>query len=112
MTPNKSWIRLAPLVLPVMIASCAASPRPSAQPPRLSLPSAATTPCRLDRLPERPTLADFESGYMARGLRLAECEAARALAVETLVAERALQDRWREGAPARVRATPAPSAGH
>ena len=97
MTPNKFWIRFAPLALLAMIASCAASPRPSAQPPRLSLPSAATTPCRLERLPERPTLADFESVYMLRGLRLAECEAARALAVETLLAERALQDRWRAG---------------
>ena len=51
----------------------------------------------LERLPERPTLADLEAAYMARGLRLAQCEAARALAVETLLAERALQDRWREG---------------
>lgn len=57
----------------------------------------AIMPCRLDQLPERPTLADFESVYMARGQRLAECEAARALAVETLLAERALQDRWRAG---------------
>lgn len=97
MTPNKFWNRFAPLALLAMIASCAASPRPSAQPPRLSLPSAATTPCRLERLPERPTLADFENVYMLRGLRLAECEAARALAVETLLAERALQDRWRVG---------------
>lgn len=97
MTPNNPWIRLAPLALLFMIASCAASPPPSARPPRLTLPSAATTPCRLDRLPERPTLADFESVYMVRGLRLAECEAARALAVETLLAERALQDRWRAG---------------
>ncbi len=52
-------------------------------------------PCRLDRLPEAPTLADLESSYMARGLALAECDAARRLAVETLLAERALQDRWR-----------------
>lgn len=95
MTPNNFWIRLAPLALLAMIASCASSPRPPVQPPRLSLPSAATTPCRLERLPERPTLTDFESAYMLRGLRLAECEAARALAVETLLAERALQDRWR-----------------
>jgi hypothetical protein len=97
MTPNNSWIRLAPLALLTMIASCASSPRLSAQPPRLILPSAAITPCRLERLPEEASLADFESGYMVRGLRLAECEAARALAVETLLSERALHDRWRAG---------------
>ena len=98
MTPNNSWIRRAPLALLGMIASCAAPPRPSVSPPRLTLPAAATTPCRLERLPETPTLADFESVYMARGRRLAECDAARALAVETLLEERALQDRWRGGA--------------
>jgi len=47
---------------------------------------------------------------MARGFRLAECEAARALAVETLLAERALQDRWRSEANSRTRkAAPAPA---
>lgn len=97
MTLKTFWIPLAPLVLPGMIASCAASPPASAPPPRLNLPSTATTPCRLDRLPERATSADLEAVFMARGLRLAECDAARALAVETLLAERALQDHWRSG---------------
>jgi hypothetical protein len=32
--------------------------------------------------------------YGERGARLVACETARALAVETLLAERALQDRW------------------
>lgn len=100
MTRNNPWIRLAPLALLSMIASCASSPPAFAPPPRLNLPPAATTSCLLDRLPERPTLADFEAAYMSRGFRLAECDAARALAVETLLAERALQDRWRaETAP-------------
>jgi hypothetical protein len=104
MTPTGHWIRLAPLVLLSMTASCATSHRPSVSaPPRLSLPQAATRSCLLDRLPEWPTLADFESAYMARGLRLAECDAARALAVETLLAERALQDRWRGETASRVR---------
>ncbi|MBU1386016.1 MAG: hypothetical protein KKG14_01160 [Alphaproteobacteria bacterium] len=62
------------------------------------MPAAAATPCRLERLPEGAALADFETAYMVRGLRLAECEAARALAVETLLTERTLQDRWRAGA--------------
>ena len=97
MTPKLPWIRTGSLALSIMTASCAASPPPSVPPPRLALPSVATEPCVLERLPERPTLADLEAAYMARGLRLAQCEAARALAVEILLAERALQDRWREG---------------
>ena len=40
--------------------------------------------------------ADLEVSYVARGAALAACETARELAVETLLAERALQDRWRE----------------
>jgi len=59
-------------------------------------------------------MADLEAAYMARGYRLAECEAARSLAVETLLAERALQDRWRResrsGTGKAIRA-PALSAG-
>jgi len=55
-------------------------------------------------------MSDLEAAYMARGFRLAECEAARALAVETLLAERALQDRWRSEANSRTRkAAPAPA---
>lgn len=95
MTPTSLSIPLALLACTLMTASCAGLPRTSAQPPRLTLPREATTSCRLDRLPDRPTLADLESSYMARGLALAECEAARRLAVEILLAERALQDRWR-----------------
>jgi hypothetical protein len=88
-------MRVAPLVCAIMTASCAASPLLSASPPRLTLPHAALAPCRLDRLPAAPTLADLETSYMARGQALAECDAARRMAVETLEAERALQDRWR-----------------
>lgn len=95
MTPLHPWIRIAPLALSAMIASCAASHPPSATPPRLTLPAAATTPCRLDRLPEAPTQADLEAAYLARGAALVACDAARGLAVDTLRAERALQDRWR-----------------
>lgn len=88
-------MRVALLVCAIMTASCAASPPLSATPPRLTLPQAALAPCRLDRLPAPPTLADLETSYMARGQALAECDAARRMAVETLEAERALQDRWR-----------------
>lgn len=96
MTPITPWIRTGSFVFLTMIAGCATSPPTSAPAPRLDLPSAATSPCRLDRLPEQPTLADLEVSYMARGAALVACEAARRLAVETLQAERELQDRWRD----------------
>ncbi len=95
MTPKSPLMRIAPLGCALMIASCAGSPPPSVLPPRLTLPTAALAPCRLDRLPDAPTLADLEASYMARGRALADCDAARGLAVETLKAERAMQDRVR-----------------
>ena len=95
MTPLFRWIRLAPIALSATIASCAASLPPSAVPPRLTLPQAATTPCVLARLPDAPTQGDLEVAYAARGAALIACDGARELAVETLLAERALQDRWR-----------------
>lgn len=97
------WIRLALFVSPGMIASCAVLPPPSAEPPRLILPQAAATPCVLERLPEAPTQADLEVAYVERGVRLVACEGARALAVDTLLAERALQDQWRRETGARPR---------
>ncbi len=95
MTPKHRWTRIALLALASMTASCAASRPPSAEPPRLILPQAATRPCLLERLPDSPTHADLEVAYVERGLRLVACENARALAVETLTVERTLQDRWR-----------------
>lgn len=59
--------------------------------------------CVLDRLPEAPTQGDLEVAYVSRGAALVACEAARELAVGTLLAEREMQDRWREAAaPRRV----------
>lgn len=92
--PRPRWIRLAPTGFCAMIASCAASPPPSAAPPRLILPPAAIEPCVLDRLPEQPTQGDLEVAYASRGAALVACEAARELAVGTLLAEREIQDRW------------------
>ncbi|WP_296168941.1 hypothetical protein [uncultured Brevundimonas sp.] len=46
-------------------------------------------------LPDRPTKADLDAAYVTRGAQLVACDKARALALETLLAERALQDRWR-----------------
>ncbi len=101
MMPIPRWTLIAWLASPVMTASCAASLPPSAEPPRLTLPEAATRPCVLERLPQAPTLADLEVAYVERGARLVACENARASAVETLTAERALQDRWRRASGAR-----------
>lgn len=101
MTPIIRWTRFVLLGLPIMTASCATLPPPSVQPPRLTLPQAATTPCILPRLPAAPTVADLEVAYGERGARLVACESARALAVETLLAERALQDRWQREVEAR-----------
>ena len=97
------WMLAVWPALPLMTASCAVSLPPSAEPPRLTLPGMATTPCVLERLPDIPTLADLEVAYMERGARLVACENARATAVATLTAERALQDRWRHEADRRRR---------
>lgn len=96
MIPERPWTRLALIASALMIASCAGSLRPSASPPRLILPQVILAPCRLDRLPDGATVSDLEASYLARGLALAECDAARALAVETLLSERRLQDAWLE----------------
>lgn len=76
-----------------MTAACATSPRPVA-PPRLALPDAAAQPCPLAVLPDHPTAADLDATYMQRGAQVVTCDAARALAVETLIAERRLIDEW------------------
>ena len=49
----------------------------------------ASRPCELHRLPDAPTEGDLEVGYMTRGRQIADCDAARRLAVKTLLAERA-----------------------
>lgn len=64
-------------------------------PPRLTLPDEAARPCSLAVLPDRPTRADLDAAYVMRGAQLVACETARKLAVDTLLAERALQDSWR-----------------
>lgn len=79
-----------------MTTNCAAwRPTSTVEPPRLVLPEAARRPCALAVLPERPTRADLEAAYMVRGAQIVACDGARALATDTLLAERAAQDRWR-----------------
>ena len=62
----------------------------------MTLPRLATEPCELPTLPDMPTEADFEATYALRGSAVVQCDAARDLAVQTLLSERELQDRWRE----------------
>ena len=84
---------IALIACATMTASCAGSrPTSSVAPPRLTLPAMASRPCELHRLPDAPTLGDLEVGYMTRGRQIADCDAARRLAVETLLAERAAGD--------------------
>lgn len=90
------WIRLAPLAFTPMIANCAGSPPiSSVAPPRLTLAEVATQPCALAVLPPGASRGDLDAAYATRGAQIVSCDAARRLAVETLLAERALQLRWR-----------------
>jgi hypothetical protein len=43
-------------------------------------------------LPAEPTAADLDAAYVQRGAQILACDGARRLAVETLLAERAMQD--------------------
>lgn len=89
------WTLCGLIACALMTVSCAGSPPISTvAPPRLVLAEAATRPCALATLPERPSLADLEAAYLLRGAQIVACDGARRLAVETLVAERAMQDRW------------------
>lgn len=51
------------------------------------MPPEARRPCALHVLPDAPSLADLEVGYMSRGAQLAACDAARRLAVEAYDAQ-------------------------
>ena len=84
----------APIACALMTVSCAGSPPISTVAPvRLELPETATRPCALVTLPSEPTLGDLEAAYATRGAQVVACDGARRLAGETLLAERALQDR-------------------
>jgi len=86
------WRPIACAAFMTMTASCAGMrPSPAPEPVRLSLPIEATRPCRLVTLGPSPTLADLEAAYLARGEALVACDAARRLALATLMAERAAQ---------------------
>ncbi|WP_292021224.1 MULTISPECIES: hypothetical protein [unclassified Brevundimonas] len=61
------------------------------------MPPAATRPCALAILPAEPTTGDLEAAYVLRGAQIVACDGARRLAVETLLAERAMQAAQRTG---------------
>lgn len=58
------------------------------------MPQTATDPCKLDRLPDKPTQADLELSYAVRGAGIIACDARRALAVDVHAAEHADEDAW------------------
>ena len=90
-------LRLAAwVVFASLITGCASQGQPSVSPPRLTLPRLAIETCQLPTLPEMPTEADLEAAYALRGSAVVQCDAARDLAVQTLLSEREIQDRWRE----------------
>lgn len=95
MNTRSLWKPSALVACALMTTNCAASRPESVAPPRLSVPAAAITPCELARLPDTPTLADLEVAYLTRGARLVACDAARRLAIESWMAERAMQDGWK-----------------
>lgn len=95
MTPTSLLKCAGPIVCAAMTASCAVSrPTSGVTPPRLTLPEAATRSCELATLPAEPKTGDLDVAYMRRGAQIAACDGARRLAVETLLAERAMQDAW------------------
>lgn len=98
MTPTNPWTLAALSACAIMTANCAPSrPISTVAPPRLMLPPQATRPCALAVLPTEPTAADLEAAYVQRGAQIVACDGARRLAVETLIAERAMQDAQRKG---------------
>lgn len=93
MTPTILWKTAALIACAAMTTSCAGSPPISTvAPARLVLPEAAKRSCALAILPAEPTAGDLDTAYVLRGAQIMACDGARRLAVETLLAERAMQD--------------------
>ncbi|WP_293322043.1 hypothetical protein [Phenylobacterium sp.] len=86
----RPWLLSALLGFTMLTVGCAKPPPTSSAAPRLALAAEAKTPCALHILPEQPTLADLEIGYVTRGAQIVACDAARRLAVETYAAQQAL----------------------
>ena len=89
------WTLCGLIACALMTANCAGSrPISTVAPPRLVLAEATTRPCGLATLPEAPSLAELEAAYLLRGAQILACDGARRLAIEALIAERAMLDGW------------------
>ena len=67
----RPWTLIVLSACAIMTASCAAlRPLSPVAPPRLILAEAATQPCELAVLPERPTAADLDAAYVRRGAQV------------------------------------------
>ena len=92
---------MRPLTLTALLAcalptaSCAGRPPSFPAAPRIEIPAEAARPCSLYVLPQAPSQADLEIGYATRGAQILACDAARRLAVQTLEAEHALEEKLR-----------------
>lgn len=93
MMPTNPWRLIGCAAFMTMTAACANTP-PTSAPLRiqLTLPAEAMEPCRLPTLGGSDTIGALEEAYLARGEALVACDAARRLAVVTLLAERAAQE--------------------
>ncbi|MBK1970817.1 hypothetical protein JIX59_15860 [Brevundimonas diminuta] len=58
------------------------------------MPTQATQPCTLPRLPDQATAAELENAFTSRGVALLTCDAARQLAVDVHAAQNADQEAW------------------
>ena len=82
----------------VLTVSCAHLPRSwRGAVPQVDMPLEAATPCTLYILPDHPTQADLDLGYVRRGAQLVACDAARDLAVRTFRAQQDLLARPKAG---------------
>ncbi len=90
------WAMLVISVLMSMTGGCVSRPASlGVVMPVLALPPEVERPCDLARLEGEANLAALEVAYMRRGQQLMACDAARALAVETLKRERGLRENTR-----------------
>jgi hypothetical protein len=89
------WTLIASLGFALSTSACASKLRTLPAAPQLTMPTEATRPCELSRLPANPTLADLELGYARRGVQILACDGARRLAVQTHADEHALEAKAR-----------------
>ena len=82
---TRHWTTLGLIAFALTTAACV-TPAPVSA-PILTLPEVSRVPCLLPVLPDSPTQADLETGYIARGAVVAVCDGRRDLAVQTFDAQ-------------------------